>query len=490
MSKRKNKNKEWYKGATSFYLTYLEYPLRKFTPLSKIIINELKSTGEVDRATRELKKAISALTLNLYLRYYSFRENGVVNVYKGEEFFYKGNDNKDLFGLAFTSFNAVLKGFEKLGYINLQVGDIETNVNGEQVNRPTKLLATKCFYNLVSEHLDIDEITFPVDAVIEKKVSDTDRNVYRLRHNKLSASNQKKTKQIELEKFNELASNTSITLGDYTFPKSDTFFKRIFHNDFETYGRLHCGALQGLPRQFRPYLTFNTKPTVEVDIVSSHVLIAYALSDYDLTDMPPAYSLKGIASSKDEGDIAKINRTILKQCLLSMINTRSVRDCSEALILWYVNWESKNGWPETDYLRKIAIRLDEYSADEYYKFNGNYESYVIAKAMHSKHKPYISGCLSDKLAGLKLMYIESEIIFDTVNHFVNRGVYCLPIHDSIRIEERYGDELKRMLLNKLQRHLKMKFKYSGKVLELEPVVPMTNEIKEALRDDKRFINTL
>ncbi|MFT7300288.1 MAG: hypothetical protein ACI89Z_000742 [Porticoccus sp.] len=67
------------------------------------------------------------------------------------------------------------------------------------------------------------------------------------------------------------------------------------------------------------------------------------------------------------------------------------------------------------------------------------------------------------------MYIESEILFDVVGHFTQKGIYCLPIHDSIRIAESHEDELYDVMLSTIQKHLDIKFHDESKVLEVEGV---------------------
>ncbi|MFT7300287.1 MAG: hypothetical protein ACI89Z_000741 [Porticoccus sp.] len=144
--------------------------------------------------------------------------------------------------------------------------------------------------------------------------------------------------------------------------RSDVLFKRVYHNNFETYGRLHCGPLQNLPKDLRPYICFNNEPTVEIGIVSSHVLLAYALSGEDLTVMPPAYALDNVQCDKNGDETARINRTILKGCLLRLLNGKLVSDCAKGLDKWRLAEEGKDssfdGAMSIDKIAKVLPLFD------------------------------------------------------------------------------------------------------------------------------------
>ena len=472
----------WYKESTSFYLSNINYDYSNFKVISDEIIALLKDHGSISRVSRDTKNAIKLLSLNLYLRHHQFGEKGIVNVYKKEETFNKGNVYQDVFGLAFKSFNSVLKGLEELFLIKMKIGGIDSH-KGKQIRRPTKICATEKLYKLLDTHLSIESIIIPVEAMIQLKTDKDEIKRYYLGYKRLPSKDRTLTNQLRLKKFNELSQNTIISVGGHTFSKADVLFKRVYHNDFETYGRLHCGSLQNLPKDLRPYMCFNNEPTVEVDIVSSHLLLAYALGGIDLTTMPPAYELDDVECDKNGSDEAKLNRRILKQCLLALLNTSKVHGCAESLLNWRVYEEEKGDCSISENITKIAKALPSFDWVTYRKTKSeNYECKLIAQAMYDKHKPFIKDWLDGRNVGVKLMYVESEILFDVVGHFTNKGIYCLPIHDSIRIAEPHKDELYDVMLSTIQKHLGIKFHDVNKVLEIEEpkaIDPLkTDEINE------------
>ena len=146
-------NHKWYLEPTSFYLTKLDYPYSDFKVINDELVKLLKANGSVSRVTEDTKRAIKLLSLNLYLRHHQFSEKGIVNVYKKEDTFKKGTIYRDVFGLAFKSFNSVLKGLEELGFIKIKIGGIDYH-EGKPIRRPTKICATEKLYKLLNSHLE------------------------------------------------------------------------------------------------------------------------------------------------------------------------------------------------------------------------------------------------------------------------------------------------------------------------------------------------
>jgi len=84
------------------------------------------------------------------------------------------------------------------------------------------------------------------------------------------------------------------------------------------------------------------------------------------------------------------------------------------------------------------------------------------------------------------MHVESEILFDVVNHFTNKGIYCLPIHDSIGIAESHANELHGVMLNTIKKHLDIKFHDVSKVLEVEQAQTIDPSIADEINERVRL----
>ncbi len=449
-----------------YYLYPLDYKHSKFLPLLQNIEKQLKDNGYILRLTKEGKQCIKVLCLNLYIRSYKRKQYDVVNVYKSEKTFHDGSFYRDVFRFSYKSFNAVINGFCSLGFIDHKAGDIEFDKEKRKKFIPTRIRATPKFYAFLSEFINMKNIIVPPSAEIQLKTGYNLKNIKKhyISHNPLTLKNKKLTKQIELKRYNKLSLKTTISLNGNIFNKPDVMYKRIFHQDFHTYGRLHCGKIQGIKKESRPDILFNGEPTIEVDIVSSHLLLAYALDGYDLTTMPPAYELDGIDCDKYGNQEQRLNRDILKMFLLLFLNTSSAYDCSKALNNRIRKMKDSN--KHYDQILVIARLLPGFNQDVYSNAGYAYEGSIIAKALYDKHKVYVKDWLDDKRAGMKLMYIESCIIFDVINHFTDKGIYCISIYDSIRIAKPHQEELMEVMLSTIQQHLNIQFHNPNKVVEL------------------------
>jgi hypothetical protein len=177
--------------------------------------------------------------------------------------------------------------------------------------------------------------------------------------------------------------------------------RRVFTRDLQHHGRLYCPA-QNIPSAERLRCTLNGEQVVELDFVSMHVALAYAICDARM--------------SGDSYEIPGFTRKQAKLGLLTAFNAISLGAAIAALT------DARAGKPVFT-SRKEAGRLIE--------------------AMKKRHAPIVSMLCSD--AGMKLMNLDSRIIMNAVDWLIGRGIPCVPIHDSIMIQAQYEGEAREAL---------------------------------------------
>lgn len=174
---------------------------------------------------------------------------------------------------------------------------------------------------------------------------------------------------------------------------------RVFNNStFEQGGRFYGGWWEGIPSDYRKYITINQKGTVEIDYSGFHPRMLYALEKMDMGKRDP-YVIKGIGNDRDLG---KVTFTKLL-----------------------------NG---DKHLRKP----DEFNAD---KVGMSWKEFL--KRMEEYHEPIKHHFR--KGYGLELQRIDSDIAEKVLLHFSKRDIPCLPIHDSFIIHHALRDELQEVM---------------------------------------------
>jgi hypothetical protein len=192
---------------------------------------------------------------------------------------------------------------------------------------------------------------------------------------------------------------------------------RVFNNGkFTQGGRFYGGWWEGIPSQYRKYITLNQKYTVEIDYSGFHPRMLYAIKGKDMGQRDP-YVIDGILSDRDLGKLA------FTKLLNGQKQLRKPDDFDE----------HKTGisWKE------VLVAMEEY---------------------HSPIKEYFRTGY-----GLELQRKDADIADKILLHFAKRDTPCLPVHDSFIIHHALADELKDMM----EQEYKLMF-------ELEPKTKLDN----------------
>jgi len=177
------------------------------------------------------------------------------------------------------------------------------------------------------------------------------------------------------------------------FQKS--LYRQFNNGSFDQGGRLYGGWWITVPKTYRPRITINGSPTVELDYAGCAIRMLYQARGIDYLDDP--YWIPEIAELTERLGLPADH----------------YRGCIKALLQAAINHD-EHGHPE-----KIGLPL---SFKTHFK---RLEVMEFIKARHSK----VSDCFGTK-EGLRLQRIESDIALEIISTAMTKAVVVLPIHDS------------------------------------------------------------
>jgi len=231
----------------------------------------------------------------------------------------------------------------------------------------------------------------------------------------------------------ELPSSKGIIIGKSENPVAITqrekFVRRIFnHEGLDLGGRYYGGWWQRLSSEWRKKICINLAPTVEIDYSGVHLRILYDQQGmrtpkgdvYDLREM----DYHGIYKQYSNEEI----RPVLKLLLLIMLNADS-----EAKAIRAFKWELQdddNNYP-TDL--DIPMLISKFSQLHY--------------QLRDK-KLFYTG------VGKELARLDSEIATGVLEHFTNKQIPVLTIHDSFIIALKHLKELESVMAEQYKKIIK------------------------------------
>lgn len=165
---------------------------------------------------------------------------------------------------------------------------------------------------------------------------------------------------------------------------------RVFNDGtFDHGGRFYGPDYQNIPKEFRPYLTINGHPTVEVDFTAMHPTILYARLGIQLIGDPYTVSFCS-------------DRVLVKLTFNALLNAK----------------------------RKNIRALDEFDARV---VGMSWTEFVERVLEHfSTLKQFV--CSGE---GVRLQRIDSDIAEEIMLRFVRLGIPILPIHDSFVVQAQH-----------------------------------------------------
>lgn len=242
--------------------------------------------------------------------------------------------------------------------------------------------------------------------------------------------------KVEILQYARLLRKSRIKIGNIDLLAHEKLIYRIFHDDQATTGgRIYGPLWQRIPRDARSYITINGEPTCEIDICSTHPLIAYAFEDIDLTSSLGKYGKPYELSFMDSSDPAITE--ICKKALLTIFNSQSQEEARKAL------WDDIR---KREDLKCCYMALKSLGIDAKH----------IVYGLQLKHQRINDYHFND--AWKNLMYSESEIAMRVVSHFIKSNKVILTVHDSFIVQTRYKEELENVIIHEIQEELDFSFK--------------------------------
>jgi hypothetical protein len=177
--------------------------------------------------------------------------------------------------------------------------------------------------------------------------------------------------------------------------------RRVFTSDHKKHGRFYC-PLQNIPASARLSMTMGGEQVVELDFQSMHATLAY-----------------NICGARLEGDpyaVPRFTREQGKLGLLTAFNATTLQAAVAALT------DNRNG-------RAL--------------FASQVEAQRLLEALKARHAPIEKMLCSD--AGMRLMNLDARIMLTAVDRLIARGIYCVPIHDSIVVAQQHESEAREAL---------------------------------------------
>jgi len=195
------------------------------------------------------------------------------------------------------------------------------------------------------------------------------------------------------------------------------FVRRIFgRSSFECDGRFYGGFWQHIPKNLRAHIRIDDQPTVELDYSGLHIRLAYASEGLEAPEDP--YRLPYTLPEYD-GD-SEQQRSDVKQIGLICLNAGNPEIGIYKFLEGYQQ-EIEDG-------DRLDIGLNESCCK------------WLLKEFLLLNEPIKHHIGTD--AGIRFMNIDSRIMSNIINHFTQRGIPVLSVHDSVIIQSQYKQQLR------------------------------------------------
>ncbi|UEM23063.1 hypothetical protein JL100_010075 [Skermanella mucosa] len=313
--------------------------------------------------------------------------------------------------LTYRQFEAAFRGLEALGFLKVTNPGYQFKATGE--GQVTRVVGTEKLGLLLQEETQlspIDVVPSPTRETILLRDNsgrmveyDDTEDTTRMRNNLGRINHVLRQNWPDIE----ISRDEWVNLQERLEAKEDRvpidlgsrYLSRIFNNNsFLMGGRFYGGWWQNVPSDLRPYIRINGKLTVEIDYSSIHPRMLFAMEGLEAPDDP-----------YDIGLDPRF-REVVKQTFNALINASTNR----------INPVSS--------FDADAIGM---SWPEFKK--------VVRQAFAPIAKYFGTG------EGIRLQRVDSDILEKVLVYFAERGIPCLPIHDSVIMHHGYTDELEAVM---------------------------------------------
>jgi len=196
--------------------------------------------------------------------------------------------------------------------------------------------------------------------------------------------------------------------------QDNKFVKRVFYRaNWNLGGRFHGGWWQSIKGDLRKQIYINDESTLEQDYSGLHVNLLYGLKGIQ----PPLEDHYKVEHLLLDFSV-KEQRKIVKGVVLNAINANSTKSAYAAF-----RQQQETGSREKS-LKDKQLEL-------------------LLEAFKKKHPNIQEALCSDK--GVELMHIDGRITAKVIEHFTNKNIPILSVHDSYITQNQYSGELRRVM---------------------------------------------
>lgn len=196
--------------------------------------------------------------------------------------------------------------------------------------------------------------------------------------------------------------------------QDNKFVRRVFYRaNWNLGGRFHGGWWQNINSDLRKQIYINDQSTIEQDYSGLHVNLLYGLKGIQ----PPLedhYMLEHLLLDFS----AKEQRKIVKGVVLNAINDDNPESAYKAF-----RQKQQTGSTEKS-LKDKQLEL-------------------LLEAFKKKHPNIQEALCSDK--GVELMHLDGRITAKVIEHFTNKKIPILSVHDSYITQNQYSGELRKVM---------------------------------------------
>lgn len=250
--------------------------------------------------------------------------------------------------------------------------------------------------------------------------------------------------------YNQQLMNTEIS--DETGLLSVQQYKRVFSDNLRQGGRIYntAGGVQVKNEEERSYMKINGEEIVELDFKAMHPSLLYEQeyeeNSEDIDDwisntwggdynpygakMPfLKVNLEKVEAFKNTFGLAKYDpiRNLNKHALMVSLNAKTYQKA-------YVQ--------VTEEFRADQVGWDKLTKDaKFYGIEsvGNFPGHTVCQAVAAHNKPIAKYFFKDQ--GIKMQYLDSEIVADVLNRLLMEDEVLLPEHDSVIVRASIKDKV-------------------------------------------------
>ncbi|GAA5521776.1 hypothetical protein LQ318_08475 [Aliifodinibius salicampi] len=347
----------------------------------------------------------------------------------------------------------IMDTLHKHGYIGMKKGykfEDENNAAQTRVWATDKLLET-----CPVSPKNIVEVPYEVVILKGPKGPNGKRPLKDYRDTRFTRKTRKK-----LELINEVNTNADVLFLNY---RIYAYVQRQFVEKWSWDGRLYTSGyrhIQGLEEEERLQLSINGDPVVEVDYSGLHPRLLYTWEGCQYDDDPYTAVHRN-----------PYVRAFLKIILLCMINNPGKTEAEKAANDWL--WQFPRKDKETGEYISPHLSYDKWFLQQKLKRIGITKAGPLIDEFSEVHEPIAHHLCTPKPTGFKLRNQDSSIAIDVLYNFAQKGIPCIPVHDSFLIQDQYKDELVKVMNTTYKKHTKG-YRCPTKVKSLEANILVSN----------------